>query len=67
MNNTDVAREKVKELIRQQRAMDIATQENAHVFATLLVGRLKHCYPSVLVKLKKELANYNMHTGEWKE
>lgn len=35
--------------------------------AKILIGRLRHV-PSgwVLRQLKKELADYNMHTGQWK-
>lgn len=33
----------------------------------LLIGRLKHCSNHTLKALKKELRDYNMHTGEWKE
>lgn len=35
----------------------------------LLEGRVRsgNLYVSTLCKLKKELANFNMHTGQWKE
>ena len=34
--------------------------------APLLRGRLRHCYESDLIALKKELKHFNMHTREWK-
>lgn len=39
----------------------------ADKLARLLIGRLKRVSSGyVLRALKKELANYNMHTGDWK-
>lgn len=32
----------------------------------LIVGRLQKCDTSTLVALKKELRNFNIHTGSWK-
>lgn len=35
--------------------------------ARLLQGRLRHVSPYILKKLKKELRDFNMHTGNWKD
>lgn len=44
-----------------QRADNTATS-----LARLLEGRLRHVYsPSTLIRLKKELRKFNMHTGQW--
>lgn len=66
MNEYDHARENVGDLIRSQEALNLATRENVRIMAKLLVGNLEHCYHTDLCKLKKELANFNMHTNTWK-
>lgn len=46
------------------------TRADAHIktMARMVAGRLQNAnvYHTELVKLKKELANYNIHTGRWK-
>jgi len=45
------------------RNADIVARE----IAPILRGRLRHCWDSDLAALKKELRDYNIHTGTWKE
>lgn len=61
MNIQDI-QNAVYEAEKTQRLVD----DNAVKFAILIVGRLKHLPSWILWDLKKELKNYNMHTGEWK-
>ncbi len=44
-----------------------AADNVANDLASILVGRLRHVGISNLKKLKKELRDYNIHTGQWKE
>lgn len=39
----------------------------ANDLAYLLEGRLRHVHSWTLKRLKKELRNFNMHTGSWSE
>lgn len=39
---------------------------HAHALAVILRGRLRHVYGDVLADLKRELADYNIHTQRWK-
>lgn len=34
--------------------------------ADMLVGNLRHANDSTAARLKKELADYNIHTGRWR-
>jgi hypothetical protein len=47
-------------------ALEIADRY-ATKMAELLIGRLRHCYPSDLRKLKAELQKFNSTTYEWKD
>jgi hypothetical protein len=38
----------------------------ANEMARLMVGRLRKCNPSTLRRLKRELRDFNMTTGEWR-
>jgi hypothetical protein len=49
----------------EQLQRDINRQ--AHALAAILRGRLRHVYGDVLADLKRELADYNIHTHRWKE
>ena len=41
--------------------------ESTERMCRLIIGRLKHVNsPYLLKQIKKELRDYNMHTGEWK-
>jgi hypothetical protein len=43
---------------------DINRQANS--IAVILRGRMRHVYGGVLADLKRELADYNIHTQRWK-
>lgn len=34
--------------------------------APLLAGRLRNCHSSDLARLKRELKDFNIHTGRWR-
>lgn len=63
MNPFNETRRAVEDAERQLRAVDnIATD-----MACLLCGRLRKVHHHwVLSALKRELRDYNIHTGEWK-
>lgn len=62
MNKFDEMRSAIEEAKTTLRAADRIAAE----MGWLLIGRLRHCNHMDLVRLKKELANYNIHTGKWK-
>lgn len=64
MNN---AWDEVKSALSQARAVSYALDRHASDMAKLLRGRLRCCDNSVLAALKRELREYNIHTGEWKQ
>ena len=43
-----------------------AIRNQADSLAYLLTGNLRHANTYNLTRLKKELRDFNMHTGEWK-
>ena len=51
------------DIAEKQRVADRA----ADTCARLLVGRLRHVSSYRLKKLKKELAQFNAHTGNWSD
>ena len=61
----DEMTEAVEEAERTIRMADIATRK----VAKLIIGRLRSIKtPSwVLAELKRELRDYNIHTGQWKD
>lgn len=44
-----------------------AADNHAQSMAKLLKGRLRHVSCRTLADLKKELRDFNSHTGKWKE
>lgn len=44
-----------------------AVRGNAAEMGALLVGHLRYLGPCTLAKLKRELRDFNIHTGNWKE
>lgn len=54
-----------KALSGAARVMSLA-DSFASDMARLLVGRLRGVNSSLLIKLKRELKDYNMHTREWR-
>jgi len=55
-----------KELMVEARRTEFALNEFTAEFAGFIVGRLRRASTGTLVKLKKELRDFNIHTGEWK-
>ena len=55
-------RKAVNEAAQVQRRAD----EIADIMARLIKGRLRHVGWTPLADLKKELKNFNAHTGEWR-
>lgn len=54
--------------MREARATMNAADEAAQAMAEMLVGRLSKVRKGwVLSALKRELRNYNIHTGAWNE
>lgn len=59
--------EAVQQMVAEARRLDNASEQYANAMATLLQGKLRKVSDgSVLAKLKKELASYNIHTGRWR-
>lgn len=52
--------------VGETRRMRQAIKEYANQMAALLPGNLHHVDSDTLMKLKRELANYNTHTKRWK-
>lgn len=62
MNTWDTMREAISEA----RRVEAAANQYASQMANMLRGRLRHCAQADLEALKKELRDYNIHTGAWK-
>lgn len=62
-NKIDEVRAAVDEAKIALRAADSVAATMAH----LLVGRLRHVPTWTLSYLKRELRDYNIHTGTWRE
>lgn len=60
--NTDEMRKAIDESKTTLRVADNVAND----LAEMLDGRLQHVHHWRLKKLKKQLQNYNMHTGRWK-
>ena len=63
MNNWDLMREAVQEAKNTMHAAD----SMANQVAGILCGRLRKVNSWQLKKLKRELSQFNSHTGKWKE
>lgn len=63
MNKFDLMRDAVQEANATMRAADMMAKKIGY----LIIGRLRKLDDHTLCSLKKELKNYNMHTGEWKD
>lgn len=44
-----------------------AARSVAAQMASMLTGKLRNCEPGTLARLKRELRNFNIHTGTWRE
>jgi len=56
----------VRIAIREAEATFRAANNSANNVAGLLEGRLRHVDHDTLVSLKRELTQFNSHTGKWK-
>lgn len=59
--------DEMQEAVREARLTLRAADDVAAAMANLLVGRLHFAGPDTLRKLKKELREFDMVTGEWKQ
>lgn len=57
----------MREAINSARQIHNAARRNTCGMARFLPGNLDTCDHSTLVKLKKELARYNIHTRRWRD
>jgi hypothetical protein len=62
MNITDM-----ESVLREAKAEINRADLVAGSAARIIVGRLKHVPPYVLVDLKRELRRFNMHTRTWND
>jgi len=53
-------------LLQEQRVLQFEIQRRADRFVEMLAGNLRHVSGYRLKKLKRELGDFNMHTGRWK-
>lgn len=56
----------MRSAVSQARAINRAVDDSANSMAMLLKGRLRHVGESALKDLKRELRDFNIHTGRWK-
>lgn len=59
--------DEMKGAVRQAEATLRAADSVANDMASLLDGRLKNVSPWMLKRLKRQLRDFNIHTGEWKQ
>lgn len=52
--------------LEQARAVQKAADDQARKMAWMLDGRLRHVDAWTLKRLKRELRDFNINTGEWK-
>jgi hypothetical protein len=57
----------VAQAMREAREANRACDQYARQMASLIRGRLRSCDTSDLAAIKKELRDYNIHTGKWKD
>lgn len=63
----DNAFDTMREALAQARQAQAAADNYANGMANMLRGRLRHVSGGVLADLKKELRDFNIRTGEWKD
>lgn len=63
------AYDQVREMVVEVRRLSSALNENASLMAEIIAsdGNLRRVRSYTLKKLKKQLNDYNMHTGRWKD
>lgn len=59
--------DEIEAAVHNARMLNRAVDRQANNLADLLAGRLKNVSEYHLKKLKKELRDFNIHTGRWKE
>ncbi len=57
----------LRQAVAEARQMNSAVDRQADSLAELLDGRLRHVSGYRLEKLKRQLRDFNIHTGRWKE
>lgn len=57
----------LRQALSDAREVNRAADHYASQMAGMLRGRLRACDLNDLAALKKELRDYNIHTGKWKE
>jgi len=55
----------IREAVNEARVIQRAVDKSATDLAWLLEGRLRHVSPDLVKRLKRELRDFNMHTGRW--
>ena len=60
-----ISKSEILEAVKDARLTMRAADGAANDMAILLIGRLHHVGPYALKDLKRELAQYNMHTERW--
>ena len=60
------AADSVRTLISETEVLRRAVEDNADVMAELLRGQLRSVSSRHLDALKRELRDYNIHTGNWR-
>ena len=58
--------DEIKAAVQNARLLNRAIDRQANTLASLLVGRLHNVSDYHLKLLKKELRDFNIHTGRWK-
>jgi hypothetical protein len=56
----------IRAALAATRATDEAVKGNARAMGDLLVGKLRHVSNDTAARMKRELADFNIHTGKWK-
>lgn len=64
MSNTFDA---IRQALSEARDIQKAADTNASQMAAMITGRLRHVPPWILKDLKRELRDFNLQTGYWKE
>lgn len=57
----------IRSAVQEARDLNRAVDQQSNALADLLQGRLRTITPGRLAALKRELRDFNMHTGHWKE
>lgn len=58
--------DQMRDAIAQARQVEHACRQHADEMAGLLIGKLDAVSTHKLKQLKKELRNFNIHTGRWR-